>query len=302
MADITREGYLFQWDMPKLPACQTEWPSFRHDPQQSGNYDRDGTPPNAPAGLTVHAGSLRFTAPGDDYGCGTATSFQIATSDQPIDATRFADATQLSSPPAPAPAGTKQSYELPAHGRYVAIRAIDDAGNVGPTASLDTQPGGGGHHHHPPCGNAIRGDFRANQLRGTRFGDRIRGLGGADRIRARRGRDCLFGGGGRDELNGGSGADRLKGGHSADLLRGAAGRDRLVGDTGGDRLDGGRGGDRILAATGDRVRAGRGNDRIKVRGRHGVKVDCGLGRRDVAIVRRGAHLQLSGCETVRHPH
>ncbi|MDQ1689546.1 MAG: cell wall-associated protease, partial [Frankiaceae bacterium] len=23
MADITREGYLFQWDMPKLPACQT---------------------------------------------------------------------------------------------------------------------------------------------------------------------------------------------------------------------------------------------------------------------------------------
>jgi len=44
MADITREGYLFQWNLSTLPKCQTEWPSFRHDQQGSGNYDRDGTP------------------------------------------------------------------------------------------------------------------------------------------------------------------------------------------------------------------------------------------------------------------
>ena len=45
IAAITREGYLFQWDDPELPKCQSEWPTFRHDQQGSGNYDRDGTPP-----------------------------------------------------------------------------------------------------------------------------------------------------------------------------------------------------------------------------------------------------------------
>ena len=44
MADITREGWLFQWQT-EAPACQPQWPSFRHDQQDSGNYDRDGTPP-----------------------------------------------------------------------------------------------------------------------------------------------------------------------------------------------------------------------------------------------------------------
>jgi LysR family glycine cleavage system transcriptional activator len=34
MADATREGYLFQWQT-QAPACQPEWPSFRHDQQGS---------------------------------------------------------------------------------------------------------------------------------------------------------------------------------------------------------------------------------------------------------------------------
>ena len=53
MAAITREGFLFEWDAADAPACQTEWPSFRHDPQGTGNYDRDGTAPGAPGTLAL---------------------------------------------------------------------------------------------------------------------------------------------------------------------------------------------------------------------------------------------------------
>jgi hypothetical protein len=34
---VTREGYLFVWDTPGKAAAQ-EWPSFRHDHHNSGNY------------------------------------------------------------------------------------------------------------------------------------------------------------------------------------------------------------------------------------------------------------------------
>ena len=53
MAAITREGYLFEWDVPGAPECQPEWPSFRHDPQGTGNYDADGTAPAAPGDITL---------------------------------------------------------------------------------------------------------------------------------------------------------------------------------------------------------------------------------------------------------
>ena len=64
MADITREGYLFQWNLPNLPECQGEWPAFRHDQQGSGNYDRDGTQPYAPTALALSGSELTFKAPG----------------------------------------------------------------------------------------------------------------------------------------------------------------------------------------------------------------------------------------------
>ena len=138
MADITREGYLFQWNLPELPRCQHEWPSFRHDPFQSGDYDTDGTPPSTPTALRLRSGSLSFRAPGGDGLCGSAARYQIATSSSPITPSNFAGARQLPDPPTPRGAGTVQTYALPPHERYVAIRAIDGAGNVGWTATLDT--------------------------------------------------------------------------------------------------------------------------------------------------------------------
>jgi hypothetical protein len=64
--------------------------------------------------------------------CGSATSYEIVTSAGPITAQNFASATPLSGAPAPAPAGTTQTYALPKRTqRYVAIRAIDQQGNIG---------------------------------------------------------------------------------------------------------------------------------------------------------------------------
>ncbi|MDX6615019.1 MAG: hypothetical protein QOD60_110 [Solirubrobacterales bacterium] len=165
MADITREGYLFQWNLPNLPECQTEWPSFRHDQQQSGNYDRDGTQPSTPTDLALNGATLSFKAPGDDYGCGTAASYEIVTSGSPIDPTNFAAATPLAGAPAPQADGTDQSYALPAHQRYVAIRAIDDAGNVGWSASLDagTNGGGGGGGANPGGTNPGRAKHKCKK-------------------------------------------------------------------------------------------------------------------------------------------
>ncbi len=80
MAAITREGFLFEWDVPGVAECQTQWPSFRHDQQGTGNYDADGTPPAAPdqLSLTPRGGDsyrLAFRSPGDDGFCGTATRY-----------------------------------------------------------------------------------------------------------------------------------------------------------------------------------------------------------------------------------
>jgi hypothetical protein len=152
IAAITREGYLFEWSQPEMPICQSEWPSFRHDGQGSGNYDRDGTAPGSPTGLALEGGTLRFAAPGDDEGCGTAAAYEAVTSDEPISPEGFAAATSLAGAPAPGPAGTAESFQLPPHERYVAVRAVDEEGNVGRPAQIDTAapPAAGGGDAQPP--------------------------------------------------------------------------------------------------------------------------------------------------------
>jgi hypothetical protein len=79
IADITREGYLFEWST-QAPACQTEWPMFRHDPESTGNYNYDGVPPAAMARVRlvrVRPGRYRlgFIAPGDNGRCGTPAAY-----------------------------------------------------------------------------------------------------------------------------------------------------------------------------------------------------------------------------------
>ena len=91
-----------------------------------------------PLNASVAAGVLSWTAPGNQLMCGTAASYQIVTSSKPITAENFAHAKTLGGAPAPAAAGTRQSYTLPASTeRYVAIRAIGEQENIGLPAAVE---------------------------------------------------------------------------------------------------------------------------------------------------------------------
>jgi hypothetical protein len=132
MADMTREGYLFEWQT-QAPACQTQWPGFRHDQQGSGNYNHDGTPPNAPANVTLsQLGEgryrLAFTAPGDDGPCGTPTAYLTRVNGNLTDL-------GLGSPVAGGTAFTANITLAPGAHR-VTIQARDKGGNLGPAAGV----------------------------------------------------------------------------------------------------------------------------------------------------------------------
>ncbi len=143
MAAITREGFLYEWNVPGAAACQPEWPSFRHDQQGTGNYDADGTPPSAPTGLAVTRGAdgkttVTFRSPGDDGRCGTATRYVAD-----VDGT----AVDLGAPVAGGAAYSRE-VALPS-GKTLTVRAADgEAGkrsNLGPPASAAVpQPAGAG--------------------------------------------------------------------------------------------------------------------------------------------------------------
>ncbi|HEY4427929.1 MAG TPA: S8 family serine peptidase [Solirubrobacteraceae bacterium] len=132
MADMTREGYLFQWQT-QAPACQGQWPTFRHDQQNSGNYNHDGTPPNAPSAMSISALGggmyrLTFTAPGDNGPCGTPASYISHLNGKLVD---------LGIGP-PVQGGTTFSttISLPSGSRRLVIQARDAAGNVGPPTAV----------------------------------------------------------------------------------------------------------------------------------------------------------------------
>jgi hypothetical protein len=129
MADMTREGWLFQWQT-EAPACQPQWPSFRHDQQDSGNYNHDGTPPSAAAGLTATSlggGSYRvsFTAPGDDGRCGTPSSYKARAGSTVVEL----------GPPAAGGSAVSRTVTLPPGTRKLTLQAVDEAANIGPAAT-----------------------------------------------------------------------------------------------------------------------------------------------------------------------
>ena len=276
--------------------CQSEWPSFRHDQQQSGNYDRDGTPPYAPTKLRLKKSktAITFRAPGDDYGCGKATSTRWR--HRASRSTRRPSATgkRLAAGPKPKASGKSQDYELGKSAkRYVAIRAVDEVGNVGWTASIDTKKKGGGKGGGPlkngRCANRQRGTDRSDVLSGTKKGDRLIGGKGKDKLSGRGGDDCLNGGGDKDRLSGGSGKDKLNGGRKSDRLSGGSGKDRLKGAGGHDKLVGGPGKDKLMG--------GLNGDKIKARGGGRDIVDCGQSKRDIAIVDKRD--KVKHCERIR---
>ena len=133
IADVTREGYLFEWSHKSLAACQPEWPTFRHDPQDTGNYNRDGTAPAAPKRMTLkplghNRYRLSFTSPGDDGFCGKAASYRVKVDGKGRNL-------GLGSPVAGGSTLSKD-ISLPSGAADLTLQAVDEAGNVGEPADV----------------------------------------------------------------------------------------------------------------------------------------------------------------------
>ncbi|MCW2543230.1 MAG: hypothetical protein JWM40_782, partial [Frankiales bacterium] len=134
MAAVTREGYLFQWELDGFaPSCQTEWPTYRHDPHNSGDYNTDGTAPGAPLTVRLVGSTLSFLSPGDDSYCGEAAHYVVLVNGKPIaftgDVVLGREQVVLKLARAPLPGST------------VTVMAVDTTGNTGIRATL-TLPSG----------------------------------------------------------------------------------------------------------------------------------------------------------------
>ena len=299
---MTRSGYLSVFDTNAGPCTPSSWPRFHHDNANSGDYDRDAVLPGVAGNLRLSAdgASILFAAPGDDLLCGTAEKYEIVTSDEPIDAGNFGSATPLAREPDPSEAGEGEIYTLPEDAkRYVAVRAIDEQGNVGRPASVDARPETG---EPPPsavgCDNVQRGSADGDRLDGTAAAERIVGRGGDDRIRGGGGDDCLEGNGGDDRVNGSRGEDTVAGGSGRDTLRGGPGDDVIRGGSGRDSIKGGGGNDVLIGEGGrDRINGAGGNDRINARGGGRDRVVCGPGKDRVKADKRDRVAR--NCERVR---
>lgn len=85
-------------------------------------------------GTTGTSISVRWTAPGDDGTTGTATSYDVRYSTSTITSANWSSALQATGEPAPAAAGTSQSFTISglsgSRTYYVAIKTTDDAGNI----------------------------------------------------------------------------------------------------------------------------------------------------------------------------
>jgi hypothetical protein len=142
VVEITRNGSLVAYNTD-APSCSPgSWPRFHHDNASSGDYDRDAVSPGKPTNAAISGSNLTFTAPGDDLLCGTADHYEIAQSNFRITGANFANAEQLTGEPTPQSPGTAQQFTLPASPeRFVAVRAVDEQGNVGRIASVELPSG-----------------------------------------------------------------------------------------------------------------------------------------------------------------
>ncbi len=92
---------------------------------------------------TATAITLTWTAPGDDGLTGTATSYDLRMSLNPITDQNFSTATQLSGESAPQVAGSTQLYTatnlIPSRTYYFALKTSDEANNVSALSNIATK-------------------------------------------------------------------------------------------------------------------------------------------------------------------
>ncbi|HYO77123.1 MAG TPA: S8 family serine peptidase, partial [Thermoanaerobaculia bacterium] len=114
-------------------------------------FDSDAVAPNAIGDLTGvntshRSVTIRFTATGDDGAAGRAARYDVRVSAAPITAANFDSATPLIREPQPQTPGTLELFKLsglaPSSTYYIAVRALDNAGNASAlsnVASFTTQ-------------------------------------------------------------------------------------------------------------------------------------------------------------------
>lgn len=113
-----------------------------------GNYSPDVTAPSKIDDLNFQLSgetvTLNFTSPGDDNRRGLVASYDIRVSDKPFDAVSFYDGDSVSPLPSPQSPNRRESLSLTfpelSEGQtlYLAIRAEDEAGNLGPVSDVLT--------------------------------------------------------------------------------------------------------------------------------------------------------------------
>ncbi|MGI9019187.1 MAG: calcium-binding protein, partial [Solirubrobacterales bacterium] len=267
---LTREGWSFMWDTGQ-DACggsNEEWWTFHHDEHSTANYGHDARPPGSPEDLLATrdegtgAVTLGWTAPGDDWLCGTASRLRVIVANGPIDDPQ--DGSVLTEQDVADGAGASVERALSAaavgDATHAAILYRDEAGNWGILRSVAIPP------LDPPgpqeCETEILGTDAGEVLTGTAASELILGFAGADQIEAGAGDDCARGGRGRDDISGQAGQDIVKGGKAKDRVSGGADDDRVKGNQGDDRLLGGSGADiiRDLSIGRDIVNCGAGED------------------------------------------
>src|SRR5258707_3097231 len=138
VAVTTRGGYLHIFSTPGLASANHEAWHWHQNDRNTGNYGDDTRPPSAIADLQVSFGgatdTLSFTAVGDDWKSGTATSYQVFASPKPVTQSNSNSATEIVVGTIPQPSGSHEAIMVPhtKDMKHYAIRAIDHAGNIGP--------------------------------------------------------------------------------------------------------------------------------------------------------------------------
>jgi hypothetical protein len=133
VVDGTRNGRLVAYDTGADPCGPASWPQFHHDPANSGDLNRDAIAPGKPSEVALNGSRLTFVSPGDDLMCGTPKLYEVRASAHPITPQNFAKAGDVVRRTSTVAGGQKVSLELPDGPleRYIAVRAVDEQGNVG---------------------------------------------------------------------------------------------------------------------------------------------------------------------------
>ncbi|MGI9184531.1 MAG: hypothetical protein ACR2GZ_06125 [Solirubrobacteraceae bacterium] len=177
---ITRSGTLSVYSTPASACSPSSWPNWHHDIANSGDYTRDAVPPGAPLSPRVSGSQLTFLSPGNDLMCGTPARYEVVTATGQFTADQVPSLTHLGNVPVAKPAGKTVTMALPSNvAGCIGVRAIDPAGNLGPTAIATARPAatcGPAIAAAPPPRSGSRSRSRAGcpratgRLRGTRLG------------------------------------------------------------------------------------------------------------------------------------